>query len=238
MTTRNNFDQSSTGINISFNGYFDTEKARYEFRENFKIIQHSSRNTNSILFYVDNGNLPDEDSIEFSVKGTKAAKIELLSKHVNFTKKEIRSWDKETLDSEIMDLVYGQRITLLNFEDLNSVLPSGLECVTNKPLVKISSRGYSQGDYSEVYYCPDDIVKAWGNLPVESVMKKTFDNLLWDCPVYAVLTINGEEYNYWDCPEADNYTFKREEFINWVAAQSPATKEALDDIIPQNLDYV
>lgn len=57
MTTRNNFDTSSTGVNIECSVFYDLDRARMDFDENFKILQHSSYRTSSVLYYIDNGNV-------------------------------------------------------------------------------------------------------------------------------------------------------------------------------------
>ena len=74
------------------------------------------------------------------------------------------------------------------------------ECIIHR------SRGYSQGDYAEVF------------APDTEGMGEHIDNLLWDLPISGYLTFNGEEYYITDYIK-DEYTWNKEEFIKAVVMQ-------------------
>ena len=228
MTTRNNFDTSSTGTNIESTCYYDTDKSRYDFKENFKIMQHSDYRNNTIAYYIDHGNVEDNDAITFTLEGT-PEQIKAALKQDGYED------DDDTVKDalEILENGYGEKITLLNYEDFNRVYDP-LSVKPSKVLEKIITRGYSQGDYAEVFYCPDDLEKAWGNVPQKNDLKKTFDHLFWDAPIYASITINGDEYFYWDQPEYDEYEWEREKFLKFVAEKSGVKFETLAAIMPDD----
>jgi len=235
---KNNFDQSSTGVNIEAVCFYDCGMSRMHFEENFAIIQHSGYRTSTVAYYIDNGNVEDHDSITFSIKGTKKEKVNYLAKELTFTKTEIRTWDKDTLDSEIIGQ-YGERLTLLNYEDMTSYMFKDwkLEVIPSKKLEHIVSRGYSQGDYAKVFYCPDDLEKAWGNKPKENDIQTIIDHLFWDAPIYASIEINGKEYSYYDMPEYSEYEWEREKFLAYVSKESGLPVDQLESFIPENPDY-
>lgn len=236
MTTRNNFDTSSTGVNIECSVFYDLDRARRDFEDNFKILQHSGYRTSSVLYYIDNGNVVDDDKIKFLVKGDKAAKIKYLVEQTSFEAEEIETWDDDTIDTEILG--YENDVNLINYAlDNMPDTPSGLEFVPNKNLVVIGSCGYSQGDYSTIIYCPDDLEKAWGNKPDEKDIQKMVNHYLWDSPIYACFEINGDEFNIWDMPEHDDYDFDREKFLAWVAEKSGVAVDTLSALCPKNPDY-
>lgn len=232
---KNNFDKSSTGTDIEAVAYYDAYMSQSDFNENFEILQHSDNRKNSILYYTDCGNVKND--VTFDIAGDKDAKVKFLAENISFDASEIETWDDNTLRNEI----YGQLTEwpqLINFEKLNDELTdSGLEIAPSKELVKVISHGYSQGDYSEIYYCPADLQEAWGSAPIETDLKETFDHLLWDAPIWAQVTINGDEYNYYDCPEYDQYEFKRDEFLAYVSEKSGVGIEKIAAILPKEPSY-
>jgi hypothetical protein len=236
MTKRNNYDKSSTGTDIECICAYDFCQARWLWEENFKSLE-TGRNGTAKAYYIDHGNVPDETEINFSVKGEKEEKVRFLVDNLSFEKEEIETWPDNTIDDEIMGQ-YGT-IDLTTFEDCNQYMFKGyaLEIVTNKKIDMTIIRGYSQGEYCEVFYCPDDLEKAWGKKPDERELKKLFTNLFYDAPIYARFTINGEEYNYCDMPEADKYDWKRDEFLQYVSEKSGVPVETISEFLPEHPDY-
>lgn len=231
MTTTNNYDQSSTGTNIECSLFYDTMRSQMDFDENIKIIQHSGYRTFTIGYYIDNGNVKDHDDISFTLKGNEND-IENALLAEGYDRDEYKAMiEGEPFD--ILESAYGERITLLNFEDFNKVY-APLEAVPSKKLEKIITRGYSQGDYAEVYYCPDDLKEAWGNEPDKSSVKKMIDHYFWDSPINAAVTVNDDEFNYWDQPDYDEYEWEREKFLKFVAEKSGIAFETLNNLMPKD----
>jgi hypothetical protein len=231
---RNNFKRAPEGQpNIECSVFYDTDWSGMDFKENFEILQHSGNRTSSVLYYTDNVNVHNSDGIEFTVKGDKAAKIKALE---NWYEKEgLENWTDADLDSEIISRY---EVNLVDYaQDKLESVPS-IEFVPSKNLVVTSSRGYSQGDYSTIIYCPDDLEKAWGRKPDENNMQKTFNHLLWDTPIYASFDINGKEFNIWDMPCYNEYDFKREKFLAWVSEKSGVSVDILSELCPENPDYI
>ncbi len=158
-TVRNNFDKSSTGVDIECICQYDVDRSRWEFEENIEIVQHDGYRTTSIGYYIDNGNVKGHDDIKFLMKGTRERKIEYLDEVSSVSKEDIQTWDDDTLDSEIMSYV---EVTLIDYvmDRMDSI--DGLEFIPNKNLIVLTTRGYSQGDYAKVIYCPEDLESAWG----------------------------------------------------------------------------
>ena len=235
MTRKNNYVRAAENEpNIECSVFHDTDKSSRDFKENFKILQHSGYRTFSVLYYIDNGNVADD--IKFSVKGSKADKVKYLSEQTNFDAEEIQTWDNDTLDSEILG--YESDVNLINYAlDKMPDTPEGLEFVPNKNLICLGSSGYSQGDYSTVIYCPEDLEKAWGNYPKQESIQKMINHYLWDSPVYALFEIDGKEYNIWDMPKYDEYDFDREKFLAWVAKESGVDIEKLKPLCPEYPGY-
>lgn len=235
MTRKNNFTQAPEGQpDIEFVGFQDLSISQHMFSENFEILQFSGYRSSTIAYYIDHGNVPGADDIKFTVKGDKAAKVSYLEGNTIFDESEIETWSEDDIDSEIISL---SECNLLNWITDSIENIDGLEFVPSKNLIKLVTRGYSQGDYAEVYYCPDDLEKAWGNAPDQSELQTTFDNLFWDAPYYACMTINGEEYNLFDMPDYNEYEWDADKFAAYVSKESGIDIAILEPLIPQNLEY-
>lgn len=231
-SVRNNYDKSSTGVDIECVCYYDINLSRHNFEENFEILQHNS----SVLYFIDNGNLPGATTVKMIVKGTKENKVSHLAYVTSFDKEEIETWDDDTIDSEIIGRE--EDINLINYAlDKLPTLP-GLEFLPNKNLIALGSRGYSQGDYSTILYCPEDLEKAWGKMPTQESIQKMVNHYCWDSPIYARFEIDGKEYHYHDMPEYDEYEWDRDAFIAYVSKESGIDVEKLESFVPEYPEYV
>lgn len=235
---RNNFDKSSTGIDIEALVMYDTDIAQHDFESNFEVLQHEGYRNNTVAYYMDYGNVKGADSITFTIKGDKACLIKYAHENLRGYD-EVQEPSEKDVEDIKHDIAYELKPTVLNYEALNEydLKDTGLAFEPDRPLVRVSICGYSQGDYAEVIYCPTDLEKAWGNAPIESDLCDMFTHYFYDAPVYAVYTINGKEYSYHDMPTYDRYEWKRDEFLDYVAKESGMDRETLEPYCPQYLNY-
>ena len=231
---KNNFSRPTENEPaIELSCAFDTDQSRWEFEENFKILQHSSYRKTCKAYYIENGNVPDDDGITFTLQGTEE-QIEAALTAEGYDRDEIKAMiPGEPLD--ILETLYGESISILNYEDFNTVY-APLQVIPSKALVCVSVTGYSQGDYAEVFYCPEDLEKAWGNKPVENDLQKMFNRLFYDAPIYCRFTIDGDEYDYSELMP-DNYEWDREAFAKIVSDNSKVDYETILNFLPQYPDY-
>lgn len=235
-TKKNNYDKSSTGIDIECSCFHDTELSRMNFQENFENLQRDRYRTTSVNYYIDNGNIPDSSEVKFSVKGERETKIKHLVSITCFDAEEIQTWDNDTLDSEIIG--HEEDVNLINYALEKLPVIAGLEFIPNKNLIVLTTTGYSQGDYAAVIYCPEDLEKAWGKMPEQKTIQSLVDHYFWDAPIYASFEINGKEYNYHDMPEYDEYEWEREKFITYVSKESGIDAETLKAFVPDYPEYL
>lgn len=240
-TKRNNFDKSSTGTNIECFCQYDSRRSQAEFDENIEVIQHSGYSTTSIGYYIDNGNVPGAGEIKFAIKGKKENIIKAAKQYTGAYCDTSLDVDN-CVDSDIEDM---KQEIISSFEDINLInyamdkLPEieGLEIVPNKNLIVLTTKGYCHGDYAKVIYCPGDLEKCWGNMPVQKSIQEMIDHYYYDSPIYARLEINGTEYAYEDTPFYDDYEWKRKEFIDYVSKESGVAEEILKNFVPEHPEY-
>lgn len=232
-----NFDKSSTGTDIELSCSYDCDLSRIYFEENFKILQHSGYRTHTKAYYIENGNVEDDETISFTIKGEKSAMIKYLVDETCFDAEEVETWDNDTIESEIIGHL-SERPKVLNYQSLNEndLDKTGLELVPSKNLIWLATCGYSQGDYAEIAYCPEDLEKAWGIKPDQNDLQKTFNRLFWDAPIYACFTINGKDYRY-DEDMPDSYEWDKEAWAKIVSEKSGIPLETIESFLPESPDY-
>lgn len=196
----NNFDQSSSGINLELSCYYDSDLSIRWFEESLSNLYYDGgsflntdyRNVNCWLYH----------------NGTTATDFDLTDlDNYQFTKKDlfklVNAWDYE----EAKDLAqswYDKSLSKLTKAELSELLTDNVyehdkidfytEYLQLKAFV-VSSRGYCQGDYVEVvipFNVLDDLgvnYKAKG-FNIDRWLGDSLDHLFWDSPIYCRLNIN------------------------------------------------
>jgi hypothetical protein len=212
---KTNFDQSSSGVNLQLSICWDCDRSQSDFNECFHVLQHSGYRTNSILEYLDFGNI--DQSFDF----------EDLANY-DFTKKELIAalksggyWDQSSAKYKGYDLYKATKQELCDYlkessryDDLAEFLKENF-----KPNYKtLISRGYCQGDYSEIIYSKNAVDwltgetgKTWDAL--KNDLQTEADHLLWDAPLYARLTVNDTDEIYLDELVKDPYSYDKEALL-------------------------
>lgn len=207
----NNFDQSSTGLNITVSAFRDTDSARFLFEEAFFTIKEGRKEQ---LVYCE-GNFGD------------------FEKEYSFTKAELlTAWSKVESKADFLENFRGRmgfgysKATKQDLIDYCETETGGgsnwlefQEEAGFKPNFDIVvSCGYCQGDYKEVIV-PH---KFWDCIGVkkpdcvQSSLGERIDNLLWDCPIYCRFKVNEKEYCI-DQELANGYNWDKAEALEIAA---------------------
>ena len=217
---KNNFDCSSTGINIECCACYDTDLSRIYYDDNFYTVNVTNYTTLTVDKDLGVGNPPRiADVTDFNIK-KKANVIGFL----------------DTYSDSFYDNTYSKE-ELIDIAEQTSC--KYLEEMLRNQYVKCKegykwfiSRGYCQGDRTLVI-CKEDMSEDYVN------------HLLWDAPVYARVTIgDSTEYFYAECCD-DEYEWDKEKFIKYVCDSytnddNVKTKigKQLSNMLPEELDYV
>ena len=225
----NNFDQSSSGVNLELNISFDADRARMDFEESFHILQHSAHRQTSVLVFNQFGNfdvtgftLTDLDNYHIAELSTK----QIFKAFYNYQYPTDIDHDLKCSYFEgIKELLQNLQIENLNTLDQSEILEAietDLYCdqsfqeflkntFTCNYLI-IDSRGYSQGDYSQIII-PAQVLLSYKDQTLEQIennLQDFIDHLLWDQPLYARLTIDDEEF-YIDEHLKNEYEYDQDE---------------------------
>lgn len=221
MKTRNNFDMSSTGVNIGAVCYYDTIQATDNFRT-FISEQHSGGNTLYIYGDEDNSILTIGDFCKFAPHVKKQDLIDLAE--------ELPDWDggdyADYTMSELREMILKANPAMI----LNRYW-TDYSAISIKPEYTLQRTvGYSQGDIE------------WVLIPSGDFDHGFIDHLFWDSPVYCRVEINGAEY-YWDEICENEYDWDKEKMINYVCSNlrdgidPEYVRKTLESILPETPDY-
>lgn len=234
----NNFNQSSTGLNIELDISRDTELSRFWFEDSFTVLNQDGfsllnnryRGVNIYayqmpdfeLFNLDNWNIP-----------AKSVLLDLITNKLfngctgslnTETKDQFGKTSAKLTKGELLEFIAGtyepdyQDFIIENFKPKFGV---------------VASRGYCQGDYVEVIYDKSEFEK-----------EPDFDNEIWNTPIYARLTINDEEF-YIDQEMKDLYEYDEDEVSSIIIklirdSDIPDTELAISEalaMVPSKPEY-
>lgn len=246
---RNNFDQSSTGLNIELSFFKDIDQSARDFEECFNIIQQSSYGDHTIAEYTDFGNIRAEFSFSdlseygFTMKGCKAVLLENNSvEELNDTAKKIAGKTFKALNkTEIAEF-------LNEYFYYSSDLGNWLQKNFTPLFTKLVTRGHCQGDYAEVIFSRK-FKEYWKKETNKDFSVDSFsdlvDNLFWNSPIYGRLSVNEKEY-YLDELLSDRYDYDKDQLIadfvktygsDFSADNLQIVVDFLTDNLPDYPDY-
>lgn len=232
---KNNFDCSSTGLNIEVSACYDTSYADIIFSDMYTTYwtrHHGESNLYVRTGCFDMNNIPttvgEVGYFKNNGKGpiTKETMVEILNEYreycydtESFTMKELRE------ELGLIDIRYVPDL-LHNYGEYYHL---------NDGVALYVSRGYCQGDIANVL-CSEEVAKNYWNI---------VDHELWDCPVSARVTISGCEYDYYDFDGCEQYEWCKEQFVNGVVNAFTNDKELqerlrkqLNTMLPDELEVV
>ena len=216
MTAYNNYDQSSTGINIELSIFYDCDQARIElegFIQEPEVL--ALRDRRGYLDYIVIA--PDlcapyrsVDALRHMSKEQLTDLLQLLNLDTGY------DFTKQELIDELRHVTKAEYLTALYADTPYRDLP-----------YTYSVNGYSQGDNCRVY----DMYPE-GKAPYD---REYIHHLLWDAPIYGTLCVNGDYYYI------DLYEYDTEVLLRNLADRTELSPEALQQIealLPTQLEYL
>lgn len=228
----NNFDQSSSGVNLELNISFDADRANRDFEDSFYVLQYNSYRQNSVLVFNQFGNFDVtgfdiDDSENYDPKSYTVKELKRILLEDGYHFKDVMNMRKCDMIQELSG---------------NEVFQDFLKENAKPKFLVMESRGYSQGDYSQIII-PCEVLESYKDQTleqIENVLQDVIDHLLWDQPLYARLTIDDEEF-YIDEHLKDEYQYDQDEIkqvlidhleheqkeyiIDWVVDNMPEQPE-------------
>jgi hypothetical protein len=159
----------------------------FNFEENFKILRYSGYRETSISLYIDYGNLSSEYDVEQDciIEDTRENRVK-IQRHL--TKEGWRrvSEVEGTLDDLIDDI---GNVDYSNIEELEEVLDElGISYTSN--YVRMSTSGYSQGDYADILVNAKEFEKQSGCEFKPEPYQKWFDHYFWDSTIGGTIEVS------------------------------------------------
>lgn len=212
----NNYNMSSTGYNIEFTAFYDTDLSQIYFNDNFT----SEGNETSVIY---TGYEHKEDDFIITVKETEANRVLLIDPCDD---------DPENYFEDLVSQFNYDNCLKTIHDKLTEYTLAGIEYDCN--FMVMISHGYSQGDVRAVYVLKTD----------EYLTREMIDHYLWDAPITARININGDDVLFEDEILGDDfYQWDADAVRDRIAAVMLKMEYNADCIaevialIPQNPEY-
>jgi len=227
----NNFDQSSSGINLDLTVFFDTNYSQTLFDDNMQ-----RDNYNSELWHYtnyDQHSVTDLLSIDSYANVTKKALIDLIEDKSNLNLITGLFEFDAMQDCADYHNTYKSRLTKVQLWEYYTETSDYSEvvdklCDTFSPkFLKVYSLGYSQGGSIECVIpekllseCPTMTPNKWKDL---------IHNLTFRAPLYVSLMIDGEDSAI-DSHISDLYSYDKEELLEIIEKEAEGMGYVNDDL--------
>ena len=231
----NNYDRSSTGLNLELSCFLDADRSRMDFEDNLQKFNYSD-----LYAYTEGGQI----NTDFS--GSAILRLFDIGSGKDLLKAFLVEY-KVTLFEEIRDLLNQYNVkpsdSIENIFDLikAEIYYSGdiwdfLSGNFDHLYDVVTVTGYCQGDREDVILLPE----FWALTGLEKTkekinnMQEYIQHLFYDAPLYCRLTVNGTEYNADDFIK-DPYEYDKQEII---AGYKRLFSEYTEDEQNQILDFL
>ena len=158
-------DVKDFNMDIEVDCSYDTGLCQIYYEDNFKSL------AKDLVFFIDYGNIKFE-GVDFN-KLNKQDLVGLVADS---------EFDMSNTKQELIDecTMYFTPRDLVDYSE---------EILKKLGYVVMSSRGYSQGDYTDILVDIEQVEKVWGNAFIVEDNQKWFNHLLWDAPISLGLTL-------------------------------------------------
>ena len=212
----NNFDKSSSGIDIEASVFHDSLMSYENFRENFEEADSSFGK--DLWVYTNFGNIYYQLRKKWNIPEDRKLSMKDLIGYIDYddlfeidwttvSKKTLGKWildnyrdDLRMTKGEMEDYVYDAlKDDYSNLEYFEEQLDK-LGVKYKKKFEVISVRGYSQGDYGEVLVLIDELRSMWGtneSISNEELLRdiqKESEHYFYDAPMCVRVVVNGQDY--------------------------------------------
>ena len=172
----NNVTENGNGSSVEIEFYYDRDMGQHDFDENLKRIDGNR------FFYIDFGNLKPVELEEMYIVTDKTREA-VIEEILDQTDGEIEKLSKKELDKMTNKELKEEFVGWIDY-DCDSDDESFFE-FDSINFGMIETRGYSQGDYAEVYFKKEDKEKG-----IYEPKKEDIDHLFWDSPLFFSATID------------------------------------------------
>ena len=178
----------------------------FGFDDNFNVLRYSGYRECSISLYTDYGNLSGDWDLEQAciIKNTRENRV-TIKRFLTCEKYAVVS-ELEGVVSELDEYIGG--VNYENIEELHDLVSDlGIAYTTN--YLRMSTRGYSQGDYAEILINTKEFEKMAGCKFKEEDYQKWFDHYFWDSTIGGTINLSFEytALNGINCPVEQEFEF-------------------------------
>ena len=197
MTVRvNNYNTSTTGVDIELTVFRDLVAARLAFEDNFDLISDG-------LFWFGTQAMPERvtDCLDLAGVTEREARRWVVSRQLSGKWTTARDIVQERRDFYDSWLEYAEDV--MADISIDDCVPDDFPCLGVERFTSVGVSSQCQSDYGVVLFDPSEFTEDFN--PVQ-----TFEQLLYDAPIYARVNVDGEDF-YLDEDMKNVYAWDREE---------------------------
>lgn len=239
----NNFDQSSTGINLSLNIFKDIHRSKMEFEESFHVYQYGGNRKKPILIWTQHGNHSfdnnffDDEAHKIPEGMTESDLLETL-----------KDWVNEDVYVEIVEEFFDLKETL-TFDAVLDAARREIDGfidwkdeVLEEQYTEIGVTGYCQGDYTEVIV-PHKTLEGTPYHPeyegedkrFVTDLERDFENIIFNAPITGKLEVSIPKHTGFETEIdlhdgiEDQYKYDKDEIVKVVSSDPHIQKLPNED---------
>nr|MDT0250044.1 hypothetical protein [Endozoicomonas sp.] len=251
----NNYDMSSSGLNIELSCFRDCDLARWKFSNSFAYNKRYDQ-----WVFLDCGNV-NVEGFEKTFKVICSTR-ELFKLYFEFVVNEslsvarihdvtgfLRELNAHGADLPLRTCPVQSLLKAINsHSDDHKVYAEFLEQHFEPEFFEVVTRGYSQGDYARVII-PGKVLLDFGMAPTQEKadgLEPEIHHLFWDVPLDCRIEIDGDEFDLTEYMD-DPYDYNKADMTRLVEAhllgQFPKTmqrtiRKFLEDHLPEHPGHV
>lgn len=186
----NNFDMSSTGVNLELSCMRDLDLARIWFDDCLKLYKANHNNLMYSYTGAELNPIDPEDVSEYDY--TNVSLLELLEA-LNLDREEFRNYYDCDPEDATTDQLIDYFDTIKQYEEVTEELIEHLD----PKFDVLTVRGYCQGDEATIYLPHDYWVNVGAERTPEAVeeMREHLENIVYNQPIYCHLEIDGQDHD-------------------------------------------
>lgn len=229
MNTINNFDCNSKGLPVSIDAYYDNDRGRWYFDDNFERIDERK---DDLWFFKDWGNVSIDKQEVVSIYV-----YDMLDELVADEERRNYLIDYYGFDEyESGDMIDLPQVLQFILEEIDDHKRAFSLIFTDTDLDFTEVTGYSQGDYALVIYSKKD----WSD---DFNFNTYFRNLIFASPITCTIEFDeGSGVHVMDIDENLNnhYEWIKDDIVKIIKSQtdiSDAMKQEIIRLLPESIDY-
>lgn len=231
----NNFNMSSSGVNVEVNIIWSTMNSQILFDES--IVNIGDRK----FLYTGCNNLSNDyqmfkDVLVDDTRHNKIMMIKSMVKNACYVYSDFKGDDFQTVLDEF--IVNNDGLYINDVDDLIAFMDD-YKITYKRGYSSVDITGYSQGDFARVYVNDADYLETFGAPVNLDSLKTECEHLFYDAPLYGEIVVDDNTIYITEIV-SDIYEYDKDDILESLNKRDDLSITALVEIeklLPESIDY-